>query len=441
MFGFNGWSSSIQNIQIDFVDENPQKGTISIGLSVVVRVTLRDGTYHEDTGYGGIENCKSKIAAFEKAKKEGTTDALKRALRNFGNVLGNCIYDKDYITKVSKVKAGTGKWDVNELYRHADYAPMKKEEQPVAATTAVPIVRPAPLVPEDSFEVMDFDEADFDDIGNPDEVTLPPDTGPPKGGIRPPISNINHHDTPSKPPQQRTDQNGFPPQPNQNMPNGNQPFLHARSEYVGQESNTISRSSSPGIASQHFAPPPPPQPPGPRVTAFFSARDADNLDGNNNPINPISVSKFNPHAESPSIRKTSGVDHSHSMALNRKTLKHEPLPKKPTDVETPAPVKTGAPTAAGGPNPMVRSMSTSAYRPPTRHGTPAVPGHVSTSGAVESERVLTAAKRAPLSDLSNVQSGPHTNGMANETPNVKRPRIGPGLSGHTNLENAEPTGG
>lgn len=43
--------------------------------------------------------------AFEKAKKEGTTDALKRALRNFGNVLGNCIYDKDYLTKVTKVKA------------------------------------------------------------------------------------------------------------------------------------------------------------------------------------------------------------------------------------------------------------------------------------------------------------------------------------------------
>ena len=41
---------------------------------------------------------------FEKTKKEATTDALKRALRNFGNVLGNCIYDKDYIAKVTKIK-------------------------------------------------------------------------------------------------------------------------------------------------------------------------------------------------------------------------------------------------------------------------------------------------------------------------------------------------
>ena len=51
-----------------------------------------------------VENCKSKAMGFEKTKKEATTDALNRALRNFGNVLGNCIYDKDYVTKVTKIK-------------------------------------------------------------------------------------------------------------------------------------------------------------------------------------------------------------------------------------------------------------------------------------------------------------------------------------------------
>ncbi len=58
----------------------------------------------KDIGYGHIENCKGKAAAFEKAKKEGTTDGLKRALRNFGNLLGNCVYDKDYVAKVTKLK-------------------------------------------------------------------------------------------------------------------------------------------------------------------------------------------------------------------------------------------------------------------------------------------------------------------------------------------------
>lgn len=104
VFGFNGWSSSIQNIQIDFVDENPNNGNISLGLSVIVRVALRDGTFHEDVGYGQVKNVKDKAAAFEKAKKEGTTDGLKRALRNFGNLLGNCVYDKEYVSKVTKLK-------------------------------------------------------------------------------------------------------------------------------------------------------------------------------------------------------------------------------------------------------------------------------------------------------------------------------------------------
>lgn len=104
------------------MDESQSSGKVSLGLSVIVRVTLRDGTFHEvgredaysfapnnaeisqDIGYGHIENCKGKAAAFEKAKKEGTTDGLKRALRNFGNLLGNCVYDKEYVAKVTKLK-------------------------------------------------------------------------------------------------------------------------------------------------------------------------------------------------------------------------------------------------------------------------------------------------------------------------------------------------
>lgn len=123
VFGFNGWSSMIKEITVDFVDENLQTHKFSIGLSVIVRVTLRDGTFHEDLGYGQIDNCRSKAAAFEKAKKEGTTDALKRALRSFGNVLGNCIYDKDYLKRVTKMKLEPNKgWDESGLHRHADFA-------------------------------------------------------------------------------------------------------------------------------------------------------------------------------------------------------------------------------------------------------------------------------------------------------------------------------
>lgn len=154
VFGFNGWSSSIQNIQVDFADENPQSQRVSIGLSVIVRVTLRDGTYHEDIGYGSIENAKGKAMAFEKAKKEGTTDGLKRALRSFGNILGNCIYDKDYVTQVVKLKAQpVKKFDQNNLHRHSDFVKKEETQEQPTRPISVPVANTGSKVdPSESFE-------------------------------------------------------------------------------------------------------------------------------------------------------------------------------------------------------------------------------------------------------------------------------------------------
>lgn len=162
VFGFNGWSSAIKEIQMDFVDEHPQTLKISLGLSVIVRVTLRDGTFHEDIGYGHIENCSSKAKAFEKAKKEGTTDALKRALRSFGNVLGNCIYDKEYVKKVTKIKVQPNRsWDETGLHRHADFA--KKEEivKPEAGPSGNGGAGPGPATLD---KMHSGDDAFFDDL-------------------------------------------------------------------------------------------------------------------------------------------------------------------------------------------------------------------------------------------------------------------------------------
>ena len=45
---------------------------------------------------------RSKALSIEKARKEAVTDGLKRALKSFGNVLGNCLNDKDYVRSVVK---------------------------------------------------------------------------------------------------------------------------------------------------------------------------------------------------------------------------------------------------------------------------------------------------------------------------------------------------
>ncbi|XP_007896705.2 DNA repair protein RAD52 homolog isoform X1 [Callorhinchus milii] len=101
LFGYNGWSHSITQQNVDFVDLI--NGKFYVGVSAFVKVQLKDGSYHEDVGYGVSEGLKSKALSLEKARKEAVTDGLKRSLKSFGNVLGNCILDKEYLRLVNKL--------------------------------------------------------------------------------------------------------------------------------------------------------------------------------------------------------------------------------------------------------------------------------------------------------------------------------------------------
>eukprot|EP01134_Creolimax_fragrantissima_P002054 CFRG2054T1 len=103
-FGFDGWCSSITSMNVD-VEEQTGRGW-TVGVTATVRVLLTHlGTFHEDVGYGQAENVKSRNQALQKAKKEAVTDARKRALRIFGNGLGNCLMDKDYLRMIKNMRA------------------------------------------------------------------------------------------------------------------------------------------------------------------------------------------------------------------------------------------------------------------------------------------------------------------------------------------------
>ncbi|GAA5943697.1 uncharacterized protein JCM15063_005808 [Sporobolomyces koalae] len=129
VFGYNGWFTDIKFLETDFCEENPQSGRWSMGVTAIVRVRLPDGASHEDVGYGKLENAKSKGDGLDKCKKEAVTDALKRALRHFGKLLGNCLYDKSYLSQLSAMKAQKPKFDWDSIYKpehHALYAPDPK---------------------------------------------------------------------------------------------------------------------------------------------------------------------------------------------------------------------------------------------------------------------------------------------------------------------------
>ncbi|KAG5419644.1 RAD52 [Candida metapsilosis] len=131
VFGFNGWNSELVSCEIDYLDSHGNTGRCSLGLSVVVRVTLKDGTYHEDIGYGYIDNAKSKSQAFEKCKKEAYTDGIKRCLRCFGNVLGNCLYDKTITKQISKLEKSTIEYEPDDFHRDPIYAERERKKQMV----------------------------------------------------------------------------------------------------------------------------------------------------------------------------------------------------------------------------------------------------------------------------------------------------------------------
>lgn len=263
----------------------------------------------------------------------------------------------------------------------------------------------------------DFDEADFsvpESDAHPDEVILPASlvasrhlgTG---GGIVSttitPVSNQSRPNPVSRPQQPmrpsntvQAGQNIAPPQPqtpnngfnrtNGTVGNSMKPPPQDAPRILNQPSrlvlNQTSRNNGP-----HSAPSSPAHagklssdepmtdlpPPG---QGFFSARAAANIPEGSNaePLAPNAANlvAFNPHAESPSIPKTPGVDHSQTKPLTR-AKKHVPGIKAVTiDANTVVPVsrpnvlnpqmdatrRIGVP---GGGSPMANRGG--GYKPPT----------------------------------------------------------------------------
>ena len=90
-FGFDGWSYEIEDLS-KVSEEKNNNGNHVIGYIARVVVYV-NGLTREDVGFGsGIS--KNLADAHEGATKEAVSDAMKRALRTFGDIFGLALYDK-----------------------------------------------------------------------------------------------------------------------------------------------------------------------------------------------------------------------------------------------------------------------------------------------------------------------------------------------------------
>ncbi len=123
IFGWQCWSSKVVSFATDYADVS-NGGKWSVGVAATVRVTVQrkpggNEVSHEDVGYGTMENAPSRGKAMEKCRKEAVTDGLKRAARQFGNATGGCLYNREYLESVKRVKGPATRISFveEELYR------------------------------------------------------------------------------------------------------------------------------------------------------------------------------------------------------------------------------------------------------------------------------------------------------------------------------------
>lgn len=99
IFGEGQWQTETKWLDTNVEPLNSEFEAITVAC---VRVKLINGTYREDIGQSRcVESTKPK--AIQTAETMAKADATKRALRQFGNSLGNCLYDNDFSAYLDEI--------------------------------------------------------------------------------------------------------------------------------------------------------------------------------------------------------------------------------------------------------------------------------------------------------------------------------------------------
>jgi DNA recombination protein Rad52 len=99
IFGFGKWGHEVTELRLIeavTVHNRDQKAGTHVGYVCIVRLTVEGCVPMSGVGYGDATEYRESAAvtAHELAAKEAESDALKRALKNFGDQFGLALYDK-----------------------------------------------------------------------------------------------------------------------------------------------------------------------------------------------------------------------------------------------------------------------------------------------------------------------------------------------------------
>jgi len=132
VFGFDGWSSQIVGFDMNYNKENKQ-GKHTCCFTVRLRITIKNGAFHEDVGVGFAESHRE-AEAIEKSQKEAVTDAYKRTLKNFGVALGLCLYDNEHIKTLNSLEDIALKENAMSIERNRNSVPSRNTTNKVSTT-------------------------------------------------------------------------------------------------------------------------------------------------------------------------------------------------------------------------------------------------------------------------------------------------------------------
>src|SRR6266852_260014 len=118
IFGKGRWGYKVLNRSHELVEDR-KKGPIDI-YTADIELYVAGATFPFPGDGVGVVNDPYTVEMHEKARKEATTDALKRALRHYGDQFGLCLYNED-----DYVDAGDG-----TLVQVKEVKPGAKVQQP-----------------------------------------------------------------------------------------------------------------------------------------------------------------------------------------------------------------------------------------------------------------------------------------------------------------------